>query len=297
MHTINCIICKSKDKRTLTEQTFTDDYLNLVNPDYHKLTRRFVVCEGCGFVYHDPQLDERDLDVLYDKFRDSGFRNETPDQYFDRITSLPRAESENCAKIEWMRARFPERLAAGGALLDIGCGGGVFIHTFLQNCPKWKACGVEPTAAFADLARRRLGAPVETDNYKPGLFPSRRFDLITVNQVLEHVKDPVAFLKGVLATDLAKDGMVYIDVPHVSDFGFLPEDHDRFRMQHLWYFSEASLGNVCRLAGYDVAFADRQRTLRGRNNLIVAIAPAASAGRKVELSRERPESVLSLMPA
>lgn len=293
MRTVNCIVCGSEKKRTLAEQTFKDDYLEMVDPEYQRQPRRMVLCEGCGFVYHDPQLDERDQQVLYDKFRDVTYRNETPDAYFDRITSLPRDQSENAQKVDWIRAHMPERIAAGGCLLDVGCGGGVFIHTFLKNCPGWTACGVEPTAAFAALARRRLGKPVVTGGYRPGLFKDQSFDLITVNQVLEHVVDPVAFLRD-LRKDLADGGAIYLEVPEISDIGHLPPDHDRFRMQHLWFFSEASLTNVCRKAGYEMIAAERQITVRQRHNQVVLIRPAAAAGGGSELLRDDPARILSI---
>ncbi len=104
MRSVNCIICESNHKRTLEEQPFRDAYLEIINPDYQNVPRRLVVCEGCGFVYHDPQLDEADATILYERFResalsdqfaDASFKKETPDEYFDRITSLPKGQSEN----------------------------------------------------------------------------------------------------------------------------------------------------------------------------------------------------------
>ncbi len=179
-----------------------------------------------------------------------------------------------------------------GQLLDIGCGGGVFIHTFLENYPDWSANGVEPTPSFAELAGRRLGATVISGNYKSGLFPDTRFDLITINQVLEHVLDPVDFLRDV-RRDIAPGGYVYIEVPDVEDFSHLSPDHDRFRMQHLWVFSKASLANVCQHAGYRVHFMDQQVTVRGKRN-VLALLTVRPDGEAVIEKRDDPSWVLSL---
>ncbi len=296
MRETNCIICQSDRKRTLEEQGFRDDYLGLIHPSYQHEARRLVICDGCGFVYHDPQLDERDIEALYDKFRDASFRNESPDAYFDRITSLPKAESENQAKVEWLRVHASEQLRRGGRLLDIGCGGGVFIHTFLQNCADWNAAGVEPTPAFAELAARRLARPVIAGIYRSGLFAGPRFDLISINQVLEHVVDPHAFL-GDVRQDLADSGLVYLEVPDVLDLGFLAPTHDRFMMQHLWVFSRSSLANLCRRAGYTVVALDQQVTFRQKRNLVALLSKnpsAADAAVDRELLRDEPEWVVSL---
>jgi len=289
-----CIVCESRSRRTLEAQSFKDEYLELIDPMYQQQPRRWVACEACGFVYHDPRIDERDIDVLYERFRDVSFRSESPDAYFDRITTLPDSQSENFAKVSWLHERLPELIRRGGSLLDIGCGGGVFVHTFLRHCAEWTAAGVEPTPAFAELAGRRLGKPVVAGNYRSGLFAPGRFDLITINQVLEHVVDPIAFLADV-REDLVDGGRVYLEVPDVLDLAFLDPTHDRFQMQHLWYFSERSLTNVCRRAGYLVATLDRQVTVRQKRNLVVVLAADRGGGaRKGELLRDDVESLVSL---
>ena len=149
--------------------------------------------------------------------------------------------------------------------------GGVFIHTFKTYFPGWRACGVEPTTSFAKLASRRLSEKVVVGNYSAGIFPENKFDLISINQVLEHVLDPYSFLLDI-RKDLADGGCVYIEVPDISDFETLPPEHDRFQMQHLWYFSTTSLYNICKLTGYKVLAIETQRTYRGRNNLRVLLS-------------------------
>jgi SAM-dependent methyltransferase len=272
MRTGNCLVCESGVKRTLAQQTFKDDYLELIEPRYQLAERRLVACEQCGLVFHDPQLDDRDIVKLYERFRDLSFRGEAPDAYFDRITSLPDAQSENFAKVSWMRDRLSDRLSRVGSLLDVGCGGGVFIHTFLKRVTGWTAAGVEPTPAFAELAGRRLRLPVIAAGYRSGLFAPRRFDLITVNHVLEHVVDPIGFLAD-LRNDLAESGLVYLEVPDVEDFGHLDPAHDRFQMQHLWIFSEPSLSNVCERAGFAVSTLEHQLTVRDKRNIVVVLSP------------------------
>lgn len=269
MRNTDCIICDSKSKRTVAEQTFNDEYLDLINPAYQSRSRRWVACEGCGFIYHDPQLDESDTAILYDKFRDGSFRNETPDQYFDRITSLPNEQSENLSKVQWLHLKLPGVLQRGGRILDIGCGGGVFLHTFLWHSSGWQASGVEPTIAFAELAARKLNRPVVAGNYSKGVC-GVGFDLITCNQVLEHTIDPTMFLTDIFA-DLNKGGHLYLEVPDTADFGLLPAAHDRFLMQHLWYFSRESLKRLADKVGFTTVAVEEQFTKRGRNNLVAVL--------------------------
>ena len=271
MHTVDCPLCGSKSKSVLTTQSFKDDYLDMINNSYQDVVRQIVKCDDCGFIYRSPSLDSNDLNILYEKFRDMSIRNESPDEYFDRITSLPESESENYQKILWIQKHLVDSLPDTGSILDVGCGGGVFLNSFQKIFYNWNLFGVEPTTAFADLANRRASAKVLNCNYNSGLFSSK-FDLVTCNQVLEHVIDPISFLKE-LKNDLKSSGILYLEVPDVSDFDTLPPDHDRFHMQHLSIFSIKTLERACSVAGFSLIHSSIEKTVRGKNNVVVALSP------------------------
>ena len=271
MHFVDCPLCGSKSKHVLTVQNFKDDYLDMINASYQDIQREIVQCDDCDFIYRSPALDSDDLEILYQKFRDMSIRDETPDCYFDRITSLPKTESENYQKLLWLNKYISDYLPSNGSVLDVGCGGGVFLNTFKEAFIDWNLFGVEPTNAFAELAKRRTSAHVINGNYTSGLF-GKTFDLVTCNQVLEHVIDPISFLKE-LKKDLSSSGVLYLEVPDVSDFTNLPSDHDRFHMQHLSIFSIKTLQHACSSAGFTVIKSTIERTIRGKNNVVVALSP------------------------
>lgn len=269
MRTTICPLCGCPEKKILKIQTFKDLYLDMIDASYMNMERTIVECKNCSFIYRNPTLDENDLDVLYKKFRDMSLRGETPDEYFDRITSLPEDQSENFSKLIWIKEFLSEYLPLNGNILDVGCGGGVFLSTFNNAYAHWNMYGIEPTTSFSELARRRANANIYNGTYIPGIFPIK-FNLITVNQVLEHVTDPVQFLKN-LKKDLLSNGIIYLEVPDISDFADLPEDHDRFHMQHLSIFSSATLTQACKKAGFQIVKLSKEKTFRGKNNLVVGI--------------------------
>jgi SAM-dependent methyltransferase len=275
MRSVVCAGFESESREVIEDQKFEDSYLSLISPDYQKTMRFLVRCQQCSLVFHDPQLDADDTENLYRKFRDFSPLKETPDQYFDRITTLPNSESENQQKLSWIDSALPTLKTKAGRLLDVGCGGGVFMFSFLQHYSGWSVCGIEPTLSFAELARRRLGVPVVAESYKPQSFSGVKFDLVTLNQVLEHVVDPVGFLRSI-ASDVAPGGAVYVEVPDVSDIGYLPPDHDRFHQQHLWIFSKDSLSKLAKKAGYEIVAVDTVRTFRDRNSLVAVMVPSES---------------------
>ena len=126
----NCSLCGSDKFSVLETQTFHDSYLDLIDKNYQEVERKLVKCENCGLIYRSPTLSSSDIEVLYSHFRDSSVLSETPKDYFTRISSLPPDSSENFQKIIWLRDRIPNHLTAPSNILDIGCGGGVLLHTF-----------------------------------------------------------------------------------------------------------------------------------------------------------------------
>ena len=135
MRSVVCAVCGGESKEVIEDQKFEDSYLNLISPDYQKTGRFLVRCKECSFVFHDPQLDADDTEILYRKFRDFSPLNETPDEYFDRITSLPKSESENQQKLSWIDSALPALKTKAGRLLDVGCGGGVSSSLFFSIIP------------------------------------------------------------------------------------------------------------------------------------------------------------------
>ena len=257
-----CFLCNSHDYAVVQKQIGPDTYLELLQKDYEALARSWIRCLGCGLIRQSNILDTAETAKLYMLFRDRTIRSENPDEYFDRITSLPADESENHQRCVWLENDLP----TSGKVLDIGCGGGVFLHQFVRYFGQgWDVAGIEPTVDYAELATRRLGTRIESGMFDEYQFVGNSFDLITINHVLEHVIDPIAFLKTAVRL-LKPNGMVFIETPEQSDFGFLPETHDRFSLQHNWYFRLVDLESIGRQVGLESVKGDNFGSLRTRNN-------------------------------
>lgn len=87
----------------------------------------------------------------------------------------------------WPVLRPPRRV------LDVGCARGELLSA-IRDRGNPNIAGVEPGEAAADVARRR-GLDVRTGFLEDAAFPSGSFDTLIASHTLEHVPDPVAFLR------------------------------------------------------------------------------------------------------
>ena len=85
-------------------------------------------------------------------------------------------------------------------------------------------------------------------------------------KVLEHVPDPLPFLK-VMYADLKKGGLLFIEVPDVSDIYSLPSTHDRFWIPHIYFFSANTLSALLRKVGFHIVAHRVIETTRQRSYL------------------------------
>jgi hypothetical protein len=75
----------------------------------------------------------------------------------------------------------------------------------------------------------------------------QNFDVISLIHVLEHVPDPITVLTE-LATRLTRGGVIVIQVPDFSANYF-----DLVVADHLSHFTEESVTNLARVAGFEIA--------------------------------------------
>lgn len=125
------------------------------------------------------------------------------------------------------RARLFGHYLQGRDWLDVGCGdaGGLEVMGPLAA----SATGVEPNDRMRAEGRAR-GLAVEASIQALG---ERRFDIITLFHVFEHLPDPVGDLAR-LRVLLRPGGRLIVEVPHARDALLTLYDCDAFRRFTLW---------------------------------------------------------------
>jgi SAM-dependent methyltransferase len=145
-------------------------------------------------------------------------------------------------------------------LLDVGCGPAWFLDAAARRCKT--VAGLEPDDATAAAARAR-GLAVAT-GYFPDAAPSGPFDVVSFNDVFEHLPTPARAAASLDAL-LADDGLVVITAPSRRGFFYrlaellarcgLSAPLERlwqrgFVSPHLYYYEPATLDALFARHGY-----------------------------------------------
>lgn len=230
-------------------------------------------CLNCGLVFLEP--NQEDLKEFYEKeyrklYSPTLGRPLAAKELFD--VYLPFQE-ERVDKIRPF-------LNKESRVLDIGSSTGHFLFSIKKYV---KECiGVELNQEHAQFANDQLGIktfgqPLEETNLAKG-----HFDLISCLQVLEHIAQPLPFLKT-LSQYLKPDGILYLEVPNLNDSLLavfdIPCFRDfYFREPHLFYYSKNTLALLLKKSGFngDIKGADFPNFI-DQLHWILGLGPRANA--------------------
>ena len=122
-------------------------------------------------------------------------------------------------------------------ILDFGCGWG----EFLKNIKNYKSLsGVELRKECINHLKLNIKKISITDDIN---YYKKKFDIITMFHVLEHIPYQVNILK-ILKSKLKKGGKIVIEVPHAEDFLILQNELKKFRGFTFW--SEHLILHTCK---------------------------------------------------
>lgn len=224
-------------------------------------------CNGCSVLFAHPQPSAEELNEYYSQW----------------LFKLPAAESVDLwrkhasqgaaavlGEVEALRAR-PVRAA-----LDFGGGLGFFARALSETIPDVTL--FDMSDASRDYVRSQPGSEVTVAETEEEALDRTDYDLILLNQVIEHVPDPASLL-GKLGRALSPDGILVASTPNnrMADIFFRRDLLKRyFRIseeptaatlwkmvtnhwacldppRHLFAFDSHSLGEAARLGGLEPA--------------------------------------------
>src|SRR4051812_31944815 len=102
-------------------------------------------------------------------------------------------------------------------ILDVGCGCGANARAVHAIAPGATIVGIEPNSRAAELAREAVDE-VHQGDLASWLAKSNRpaFDAVVLSDVLEHIADPIAFLRSLVAVPETRRAAWVISVPNYA---------------------------------------------------------------------------------
>jgi len=202
-------------------------------------TFELVRCRGCGLIRIDPAPTDDALREYYRAYAQhmvAGGR-----RVMDDAEALARAGSDVCDLERWH---------APGRLLDIGCGGGHILRAAVAR--GWRVFGTEAGEEAVSALRAEFGADrIAVAGEETRAFAGVRFDAVIMRHVLEHVRDPVAALRGVRDV-LAPRGVLLCEVPDVGATRIRLRHRPLMGQLHLWHFTARTFAASLNRVGLDV---------------------------------------------
>lgn len=140
-----------------------------------------------------------------------------------------------------------------GTLLDVGCGFGAFMSA--MKARGWYVRGIDFDPAAARAAKELHGLEVQVGTLEVLRGTELRFDVVTANNVIEHVGDPVEFLSRCRSL-LCPGGRVILKTPNATGYGarrYGPAWRGLEPPRHLHIFTPPALVSCARRAGLFVS--------------------------------------------
>lgn len=220
---IYCSVCGNKDPGQFTLK-------------YEKEKFAVVTCNSCSFNFIPPYYRKR---IEYTQYKNAD------------VTAAVRA-GNNWIKIQRhkLRFKFIQKFVRSGKLFDLGAGWGHFMLAGKEL--GYDVYGVEISEQPYLYCVNDLKLPVDHIDFFE-MDESKKFDVITMWDVLEHIDKANDFLEK--CSKLTKPGgYLFLQVPQIDSY-FAKRHKDEWKMMgldHVNYFGKDTIKQILANNGYEV---------------------------------------------
>jgi 2-polyprenyl-3-methyl-5-hydroxy-6-metoxy-1,4-benzoquinol methylase len=251
-----CYLCGNNDclkKYKLTDKPKGETEFGIGSDNYHRIISK---CRNCNVYnnHHDYNLDN----LYLESYNQITYSNGIKDNY-NKIMNLPYGQSDNKYRVDRIINYLGRKNKSLDELevLDVGSGLCVFLGELIKHGPKVSCVDPSDISVKHALENVRVHEAFQGDFFDINF--NKKYDLITFNKVLEHVKKPLDMLLKAKSL-LTKDGTIYIELPDgevaSKNGGFV--DREEFYLEHYTIFSKKSLKYLVKKAGFKL---DRMKSI------------------------------------
>ncbi len=237
----------------------------------YDIKRDVLQCSSCSFVYLSSKKKVADdyysSGAAYRKqYGPDLTRTTSCQEIFD--TYLP-AQGSIIDEIKHV-------LGSDASILDVGCSTGHFLTAIKDHVGT--RVGLELGRDAVTFIREKLDFSVYDVPIEQAVITEGPFDIITALQVLEHIEDPISFLKAI-NKNLKPGGYLYLELPNINDVlvsTYKIEGYINFfyHEPHVSYFSATTLQNLLSRVDFSGEIKTTQRyTVLNHLNWLLTNAP------------------------
>jgi SAM-dependent methyltransferase len=219
-----CIVCKDKD----------------ISMKYIVNGFHIFQCRGCSLLFVGEKLSREELKTYYEK-------ESTATEDYTYI------DSKNIENLKFSYVKLADLISKRiptGKILDVGCSGGYFLDC-MQG---WECYGIELVSSYAQKAKAKYGNNIYIGTLEDYECTPEYFDVITLQNVLDHMPDPLQALNKCNVL-LRPNGLIVVKVhDFLCLFGKLmgPKFYALIPPEHLVYFNKKNLTRALMLCGFEV---------------------------------------------
>lgn len=199
-----CCLCGSRD---YTATAWGKDY----EYDTTDQTFSFVSCRKCGHEYLNPRPVPADLYKAYP----AGYYTLEGRHTSRRSSIISRLKS---FVIKHRLQIFEPIFKGSASILEVGCGDGSLLLDLRHRHPQLGLTGMDfSVSAETKDQFKKHGVELILCRVEDAILKPETFDLIIMNQLIEHVADPVAVMTA-LVRSLKPGGRISIETPNRSGY-------------------------------------------------------------------------------
>jgi len=205
-------------------------------------------CQDCGLIFlPDIVINEE----YYKKYYEQGYYNQQGKKgnvILNKIlVSISSFSFKNKQRIISKIIDTSEKIS----IMDIGCGAGTFL-SYLDS-KKFDKTGIEINIEGYE-ATKKQGINVFNKDISEINFDEKKFDVISLWHVLEHIKDPKLLFENI-KNNLDNNGIIIFQIPNTGSAGFKYGKKNWFHMdspRHLMLYNIKSVKKLCELTGFEI---------------------------------------------
>jgi 2-polyprenyl-3-methyl-5-hydroxy-6-metoxy-1,4-benzoquinol methylase len=207
---------------------------------------KVVCCMGCGLLYLNPRPCASATADFYDEsyFSSGGHGSAYRNYVAQQAALVTWGEHPALTAMDLLCKRVSPR---GKRLVDVGCGDGTLLN--LARVRGFDVLGVELSSHMADFVRQTHKIDVVERPLEEAGLDNESFDVVTGLEVLEHLTDPVRWLREVRRV-LRPDGLLLLTTPNAGCAQAYGDQWLGFQMsfEHLTFFDRSTLACALKLA-------------------------------------------------